>query len=106
MWTGRTTRPPRRPAPAGELVARIAKVKQLQALVGPAEPAWREARSSLLAQEERRQGDEHWYAVELEHLKTGDAAKKPILALVYEKGLHRPDPNNNGRPGWRPPPTF
>ena len=44
-------------APAGELVARIAEVKKLQALVTPADAAWRKARASLLAQEERRKGD-------------------------------------------------
>ncbi len=85
-------------APAGELVARIAKVKELQALVTPADAYWREERASLLAQEERRKGDELWYAAELEHLKTGDASKKPILALVFDKGVTTPDPANNGRP--------
>jgi hypothetical protein len=89
-------------APAGELVPRIAKVKQLQGLVGPAELAWREARSSLRGQEARRQGDEDWYAAELEHLKTGDAAKQPILMVVYEKGETVPDPNNLGRPKMEP----
>jgi hypothetical protein len=89
-------------APAGELVQRIAKVKQLQGLVGPAELAWREAQSSLLGQEARRQGDQDWYAAELERLKTGDAAKQPILMVVYEKGNTVPDPNNLGRPKMDP----
>lgn len=89
-------------APAGELVARIAKVKELQAMVTPADAYWREERASLLAQEERRQGDELWYAAELEHLKTGDASKKPILALVFDKGVTTPDPANNGRPRMAP----
>ena len=86
-------------APAGELVARIAEVKKLQALVTPADAAWRKARASLLAQEERRKGDEIWYAAELEHLKTGDA---PILAVVFDKGATTPDPANNGRPQMAP----
>ncbi len=85
-------------APAGELVARIARVKELQGLVTPADPAWRDARASLLAQEERRKGDEVWYAAELEHLKTGDASKEPILEVVYDKGQTTPDPKTNGRP--------
>jgi hypothetical protein len=89
-------------APAGELVARIAKVKQLQALVGPADLAWREARTSLLAQEERRQADQDWYYVELERLKTGDAAKQPMTVVVYEKGDAVADPNNLGRPKMEP----
>jgi hypothetical protein len=89
-------------APAGELVARIAKVKQLQALVGPADLAWREARTSLLAQEERRQGDQDWYYAELERLKIGDAAKQPLTVVVYEKGETVPDPNNFGRPKMEP----
>lgn len=89
-------------APAGELVARIAEVKKLQALVTPADAAWREARASLLAQEERRKGDEVWYAAELEYLKTGDASKKPILAVVFDKGVTTPDPANNGRPQMAP----
>jgi hypothetical protein len=89
-------------APAGELVQRIVKVKQLQGLVGPAELSWREARSSLLGQEERRQGDQDWYAAELERLKTGDAAKQPLLMVVYEKGETVPDPNNLGRPKMEP----
>ena len=89
-------------APPGELVARIAKVKELQALVTPADAYWRETRASLLAQEERRKGDEIWYAAELEHLKTGDASKKPILALVFDKGVTTPDPANNGRPQMAP----
>ena len=89
-------------APAGELVHRIAKVKQLQGLVGPAELAWREAGSSLLGQEERRQGDQDWYAAELERLKTGDATKQAIAAVVYEKGETVPDPNNLGRPKMEP----
>ncbi len=85
-------------APAGELVARIAKVKELQALVGPAELSWREARSSLLAQEDRRQGDQDWYYAELELLRTGDANKQPIRRVVYEKGSAVPDPENPARP--------
>jgi hypothetical protein len=89
-------------APAGELVPRIAKVKQLQGLVGPADLAWREARSSLLSQEARRQADQDWYFTELERLKTGDAAKQVIPVLVYEKGETVPDLNNLGRPKLEP----
>jgi hypothetical protein len=86
-------------APAGELVQRIAKVKQLQGLVAPADLAWREARSSLMGQEERRQKDQDWYAAQLEQLKTGNAQ---ILTLVYEKGYTVPDPKNLGRPKMEP----
>ena len=89
-------------APAGELVARIARVKELQGLVTPADPAWREARSSLLAQEDRRKGDQVWYTAELERLKTGDASKTPILEVFYDKGQTTPDPKNNGRPTMQP----
>jgi hypothetical protein len=87
-------------APAGELVQRIAKVKQLQGLVAPADIAWRDARSSLLGQEERRQKDQDWYAAELERLK--DAKGQPIFMVVYEKGYTVPDPKNLGRPQMAP----
>jgi hypothetical protein len=86
-------------APAGELVQRIAKVKQLQGLVAPADLAWREARSSLMGQEERRQKDQDWYAAQLEQLKTGNGQ---ILTLVYQKGYTVPDPKNLGRPKMEP----
>jgi hypothetical protein len=89
-------------APAGELVQRIAKVKQLQGLVAPADIAWRDARSSLIGQEERRQKDQDWYAAELERLKIGDAKAQPILMVVYEKGYTVPDPKNLGRPQLAP----
>jgi hypothetical protein len=89
-------------APAGELVQRIAKVKQLQGLVGPAELSCTEARSSLLGQEARRQADQDWYAAELERLKTGDAGKEAIPMVVYQKGETVPDLNNKGRPKLEP----
>jgi hypothetical protein len=38
----------------------------------------------------------------LERLKTGAAAKQPILMVVYEKGETVPDPNNLGRPKMEP----
>lgn len=88
-------------APAGELVARIARVKELQGMVGPADTSWREWRASLLAQEQRRTGDQLWYAAEVERLKTGDASKTPILALVYDKGQTTPDPKT-GLPQMAP----
>ena len=87
-------------APAGELVARAAKVKQLQGFVGPAELAWREARTALAGQEERRQGDQDWYFAQLEQLKSGDATRAPIQMVVYEKGFAVLD--DAGRPKMAP----
>ena len=94
--------PPDGSAPEGELVHRIAKIKEVLALVRPAEAAWRDARATLLTQEDRRKKDQVWYVAELEHLRTGDALKNPILALVFDKGRTVPDPMNNNLPQMAP----
>jgi hypothetical protein len=83
--------------PAGELVKRIQKLKDARAEIGPNDLAWREARSALAAQEDRRKKDQEWYFAELEHLRT-DPKKQPILALVYDKGRTTPDPRIGGLP--------
>lgn len=82
--------------PAGELVRRIQKLKDARAVIAPNDLAWREGRSGLAAQEERRKKDQEWYFAELEHLRT-DPKKQPILALVYDKGRTTPD-RNGGLP--------
>ncbi len=81
----------------GELVARMAKVKEAQALVAPAGVAWSEARAVLPPREEARRSELRWYAVELEHLWT-DPNNKPILALDYQNANTVPDPNNQDAP--------
>jgi len=95
-------------APAGEIVARLDAVSKLKGVVPSVDSAWRDARTSLLAQEDRRKGDEAWYAVELARLRT-DPKKQPILALVSAKddkgrdtGRTVPDPRNGNLPQLAP----
>jgi hypothetical protein len=83
--------------PAGELVQRIARLKEARSAIAPNDLAWREARAALATQEARRQKDQEWYFNELEHLRT-NPKKQPILALAYEKGRTKPDAANGGLP--------
>ncbi len=84
--------------PAGELVARIQRLKDAQGLLPPADKAWADARAALPPAEEQRKKDADWYAVELERLRTPAADMKPIMAVDYQNGATTLDPANFMRP--------
>jgi len=84
--------------PPGELVSRLAEVRDLQVGLGRAEANWRQARTDLLTREALRDGDRLWYVAQFEHLRTGATEQTPARTVVLVNSLPVLDPANANRP--------
>jgi hypothetical protein len=100
-------------AGGGKAPARLAELKdeaqRLQSAVlptavqgktvpGPAVTSWRDARRTLLFQEEVRRGDRAWYAAHMRHLYTGATRDNPVRAVATQRFVPVPNPKDSNRP--------
>jgi hypothetical protein len=71
---------------------------QGKSVPGPAVASWRDARRTLLFQEEVRRGDRAWYAEKMQHLYTGASKDNPVRAVATQRFVPVPNPKDSNRP--------
>ncbi len=83
-------------APDGELVRRVARVRELGDALRPAGLAWNDGRVAIAGLDTRRTADRQWYEGELTFLRTGATRDNPARVVKVERG--QPVLGEDGRP--------
>jgi hypothetical protein len=90
--------------PSGRMADRQKEIQQLQTALSTATAGRQDARTALLAQENKLLADRDWYHYQLQKLRTGPGAqdRTPIQMLALVNGLPARDPRNQDRPRMAP----
>src|SRR5829696_4617070 len=92
-------RPAKGSAPAGVAALRKAALKEAMDGIDPVAEGWRVANEVIMDREEKRQGDQKWFAAELVHVRAKANDADPAREVeIQENGVPKADPKMPHRP--------